>query len=134
MSFRQSHFYRGATRQNPSFHLGDKIGCFLQNPWLLKGEVILAVRQARVPIPCTVRQVLHRRGWALSDAWWLEIQVPPDREITGPLSAQALTLDSPPPASIPARLLLLVPTQRMSAHSASSLLADAVYSTEIIAY
>lgn len=108
---------------------------------LLPSKTLAAQRRSdSCRAPSQSPNTLHReasssqKGLGPVRRWWLEIQVPPDRGITGSLSAQALTLDSPPPASIPARLLLLVPTQRMSAHSASSLLADAVYSTEIIAY
>lgn len=101
--------------------------------------VILPMPQDRVLTPCTIRKSFaetarttvlselyqqqdHRGGYQLSkglgraDAWRLAVRVPPGRKITGSLSAQALTPDSPPPASVPARLLSLLPTQRMSPH------------------
>lgn len=125
----QPHFYRGS-----SFHLGDKTCCFLEKPLLLKGYVILAMPQARAPMACTIGAALpgrttaagtsFPRGWVLPDvgSWCKSLQA----EGAGSLSAQAFTLDSPPLASVPARLLSLLPTQRMSAHSAHALLAEAV--------
>ena len=128
MVFLQPHFYRGALRENPSSHLGDKTCCFLEKHCCskYKGSFPRPKPEPRYPAPLSSSsQKDHCRGHQLfkglgpagglaaggaspfrqEDHWLL-------------ISSGTLSRDSPPPASIPARLLLLLPTQRMSPHSA----------------
>lgn len=100
MSFHQSHFHRNATWKNPSSHLGDRTCCFLQKPRL---------SHVRAPIPCTFREVLCRRGWALPEAWQLEGQVPPGRKITLLLISSGTHSRFPAPSLHPSQTFVTAP-------------------------
>lgn len=97
-----------------------------KNHWCSKDTGSFPRPKPELRWPAPVGQLFPEgpRGWVLPDvgSWCKSLQA----EGAGSLSAQALTLDSPPLASVPTRLLSLLPTQRMSAPSAHPLLAEAV--------
>lgn len=97
--------------------------------------------QARGPTPCTVREVLHRRTTAASPSsprgWpcqmlgsWRCKSLQAERSLAPYQLRHSLWI--PRPSLHPSQAFVMLPTQRMSPHSARSELAEALCSTEII--